>query len=454
MNTAHLKIEIKKGLNIPVPGEPEQVVREIKVPHRAALLGSDSIGMKPRFSVSPGDYVKKGQVLFVDKKIPSIKYTAPGSGTVLSINRGEKRKFLSIILQLEGNDEITFRSYAESELPSLKRLSITDLLLASGLWTSLRGRPFSRVPDPETEPDAIFVTAMDTNPLAPSVAECIKENERRFANGLTVLSRLTAGKLFVCTAPGASIPVPPLESLSVAQFSGPHPAGNVGTHIHYLSPVSRNRQVWHINAQDVIAIGALFTVGRLNVERVVALAGPSVKKPRLIRTIIGASLYDLADGELHEGTNRIISGSLLSGHSADEETGYLGKFHQQVSVIPQGGKREFLGWLNPGARLYSLKNIVLSRLIGTKKCTFTSSLHGSSRAIVPIGSYEKVMPLDIMPTYLLRALEVDDIDEAERLGCLELDEEDLALCTFVCPSKIDHGAELRRNLKLLEKELQ
>lgn len=408
--------------------------------------------MKPHFSVSPGDYVKKGQVLFVDKKIPSIKYTAPGSGTVLSINRGEKRAFLSIILQLEGDDEITFSSYAESELPSLQRKYVSGLLLESGLWTSLRARPFSRVPDPETEPDSIFVTAMDTNPLAPSVPKCIERNERQFGNGLTVLSRLTKGKLFVCTSPGESMRLPRLESLRVVHFDGPHPAGNAGTHIHFLAPVGRKRQVWYINAQDVMAVGVLFTSGHLDVERVVSLAGPSVKSPRLVRTRIGASLYDIAEGELTEGTNRIISGSLLSGHSADEETAYLGRFHQQVSVIPEGSGKEFLGWLNPGQDLYSSKNIVFSRLFIPDKFSFTSSLHGSRRAIVPVGSYEKVMPLDIMPTYLLRSLAADDIDEAEKLGCLELDEEDLALCTFVCPSKIDHGAELRRNLTLIEKE--
>jgi Na+-transporting NADH:ubiquinone oxidoreductase subunit A len=452
MNTAPLKIEIKKGLNIPVPGEPAQVIRETKHPNRVALLGSDYAGIKPHFSVSEGDSVKKGQALFIDKKMPSIKYTSPGSGTVLSINRGEKRKFRSIILQLEGDDEMTFNSYSESELPSLQKQYVVGLLLESGLWTSLRSRPFSRIPDPEAEPHAIFITAMDTNPNAPSVTKIIKGNERQFANGLTVLSRLTNGKLFLCVSPGETMPVPQLESLTVAEFHGPHPAGNVGTHIHYLAPVGRKRQAWYINAQDVIAIGILFTTGQLSFARVISLAGPSVRNPKLIKTRIGASLYDLTEGELKEGENRTISGSLLSGHAADEETAYLGRYHQQVSVIPEGDAREFLGWLNPGIHLFSFKNIVLSRLFHAKNINFNSSLHGDRRAIVPVGSYEKVMPLDIMPTHLLRSLEVDDIDEAEKLGCLELDEEDLSLCTFVCPSKIDHGAELRRNLTLLEKE--
>ncbi|KPJ99094.1 MAG: Na(+)-translocating NADH-quinone reductase subunit A [Nitrospira bacterium SG8_35_4] len=452
MNTAPLKIAIKKGLNIPVPGGPEQVIRDAKHSSRVALLGSDYVGMMPDFSVSPGDYVKKGQALFIDKKMPSIQYTAPGSGTVLSISRGERRRFRSIILQLAGDDEVTFNSCSESELPSLEKKYVIALLTESGLWTSLRSRPFSQVPDPAAEPHSIFVTAMDTNPLAPAVPKIIEGNERQFTNGLMVLSRLTKGPLFLCTSPGANIPVPRLESLTVAEFHGPHPAGNAGTHIHFLAPVGRNRQAWYINAQDVIAVGILFTTGKLSAERVISLAGPSVKNPRLIKTTIGASLSDLAEGELREGENRIISGSVLSGYSADEETAYLGRYHQQVTVIAEGRTREFLEWMSPGMHLFSIKNIVLSRLFRVKKFIFNSSMHGDRRAMVPIGSYEKVMPLDIMPTHLLRSLEVDDIDEAEKLGCLELDEEDLSLCSFVCPSKIDHGAELRRNLTLMAKE--
>jgi Na+-transporting NADH:ubiquinone oxidoreductase subunit A len=236
------------------------------------------------------------------------------------------------------------------------------------------------------------------------------------------------------------------------EFAGPHPAGNAGTHIHFLDPVSRNRQVWYVNAQDVAAIGTLFVEGRLDVERVISLAGPSVRTPRLIRTCIGVSIDDITRGELVEGENRTISGSVLSGHTAEEATGFLGRYHQQVSVIPEGRKRDFLGWMNSGFNHYSVKNIVLSRLLPNKLFDFTTSAHGGRRAMVPVGAYEKVMPLDIIPTYLLRALEAAEIDEAEKLGCLELDEEDLALCTFVCPSKIDHGAELRKNLTLIEKE--
>jgi Na+-transporting NADH:ubiquinone oxidoreductase subunit A len=238
----------------------------------------------------------------------------------------------------------------------------------------------------------------------------------------------------------------------VEEFAGNHPAGNPGTHIHFLDPVHRHKEVWHAGAQDVSAIGILFTRGTLYMDRIVSLAGPDVKNPRLIRTRLGASLSDLTSRECNPGLRRIISGSVFSGHTADGPTAFLGRYHQQITVLPEDRSRTFLGWLSPGLNLFSVKNIVASRLFPRRKLDFTTSTHGGKRAIIPIGSYEKVMPLDILPTHLLRALAVNDIDEAEKLGILELDEEDLALCTFVCPSKINHGENLRRTLTLIEKE--
>jgi Na+-transporting NADH:ubiquinone oxidoreductase subunit A len=446
------KIEIKKGLDLPITGQPKQEIDEGRRPGKVAVVGTDYVGMKPKFAVSIGDSVKLGELLFTDKKTPSIRYTSPGSGKVIEINRGEKRMLLSVVIALEGSDEITFNSYSEHELPSLDRKKVVDLLLESGLWTSLRTRPFSMVANPEATPHSLFISVMDTNPLAPSVSKIIKGKEKYFTNGLIVLSKLTDGKLYLCKAPGESVPQPQLESMLLAEFSGPHPAGNAGTHIHFLDPVSRNKQVWYINAQDVVDMVILFTTGKLNVERIISLAGPSVRNPRLIKTRIGASVEDITSGELKEGEHRMIAGSVFSGHTAQKAMGYLGRYHQQISVIPEGRKREFLGWLTPGLNLYSVKMIMLSRLFPNKKFDFATSTHGDHRAIVPVGAYEKVMPLDIMATYLLRALAVDDVEEAEKLGCLELDEEDLALCTFVCPSKIDHGYELRRNLTVIEKE--
>jgi Na+-transporting NADH:ubiquinone oxidoreductase subunit A len=323
MSSRHIKI--RKGLDLPISGAPEQVIRETKNPGQVAVLGNDYVGMKPHFSVSEGDYVKKGQPLFIDRKMPSIRFTSPASGKVIAINRGEKRKLLSVVVQVQGNDEITFNSYSEHELPSLDRKYVTGLLLTSGLWTSVRSRPFSRIADPEAVPHSIFITAMDTNPLAPSITKIIEGRGRHVINGLTVLSRLTDGKVFLCRAPGDPVPYPDIESLSVAEFSGPHPAGNAGTHIHFLDPVSRYRQVWHVSIQDVIAMGILFTAGRLNVERVISIAGPSVRSPRLIKTRVGASLRDITKGELKDGEHRTVSGSVLSGHTARDETAFLGR---------------------------------------------------------------------------------------------------------------------------------
>ena len=325
-------------------------------------------------------------------------------------------------------------------------------MLESGLWTSLKSRPFSKIPDPKTSPHSIFITAIDTNPLAPSMAAILEGNDKEFEQGVKALSKLSEGNLFLCKAPGVKVSGGGIDRVRVEEFSGPHPAGLVGTHINALDPVSRQKTVWNINAQDVIAIGILFSTGILSVERVVSLAGPAVAKPRLVRTRLGASLEQLTAGELKEGENRVISGSVLSGFTATNEMGYLGRYHQQVSVVPEGGQRKFLGWLSPGFDLFSLENIVISKLFPTKKFAFTTNINGGHRPIVPIGCYEAVMPLDILGTPMLRAIAVNDVEEAEKLGVFELDEEDLALCSYVCPSKIDHGENLRKTLTLIEKE--
>ncbi len=444
--------KIKRGLNLPISGEPEQVVGDGNSPHTVAVVGECYVGMKPTMAVKTGDKVKLGQLLFTDKKKPRVRYTSPGSGKVVEINRGHKRKLLSVVIALEGSGQVAFEPVAKEKLANLGREKIVGRLLDSGSWVALRARPFSSVADPDSVPHAIFVTAMDTNPLAPSIETILAGQEEDFSNGLMVLSKLTEGKLYLCKSPGARISATGPTNLVVEEFSGPHPAGLAGTHIHFLDPVGRTKTVWHINAQDVAAIGSLFTTGKIEVARVVALAGPAVKNPRLLRTRIGASLSDLTDGELKDGENRVISGSVFSGHTANDERAYLGRYHQQVSVLAENRKKEFLGWLSPGLKLHSVKKMILSSLLPTKKLDLTTSTNGGVRSLVPIGSYEKIMPLDILPTQLLRALAVDDVEDAEQLGCLELDEEDLALCTYVCPAKVEHGPALRRNLTLIEKE--
>ena len=445
-------IKIKKGLNLPIKGDPDQIISEGRDVEKVAIIGYDYPGMKPTLKVAVGDKVKTGQLLFTDKKMEGINYTSPGTGVVSSINRGVKRVFESIVINLEGKDEISFKSYAPEKLDSLKREDVMSLLIESGHWTSLRERPYGKVADPKVVPNSIFITATDTNPLAPSVEKIIEGKEKDLNNGIRILSKLTEGKLYFCKSPSDNISIENIPSLSVQEFSGPHPAGLAGTHIHFIDPVHSNKKIWHIGLQDVIATGKLFTTGSLFLERIVALCGPSVLKPRLIRTRAGAAIKDLVEGELREGDNRVISGSVFDGRTACEITGYLGKFHQQITALKEGRQRKFFGWLGLGFKEYSVKNILISSLFRKKKFDFTTSLEGGKRAIIPVENYDKVMPLDIIPTYLLRALAVDDVEEAEKLGCLELIEEDLALCTFVCAAKNDYGTYLRRNLTLIEKE--
>jgi len=442
-------IDIRKGLDLPITGNPEQVISDGKPVTCVALVGPDYVGMKPTMAVQEGDRVKKGQVLFTDKKTEGVQYTSPGAGVVKAINRGERRVFLSIVIELDGDDEETFKSYTPDQLTSLSADDIQENLVASGLWTALRTRPYSRVPELGSRPQAIFVSAMDSNPLAADPRLVIKEQADAYKQGLTVLKKLTEGKLYVCKAPGADIPSAGVETTE--EFGGPHPAGLAGTHIHFLHPVSAGRTVWTVGYQDVIAIGKLFVTGKLFTDRVIALAGPQVMKPRLVRTRIGADLGELIAGELKDGENRVISGSVFGGRTADKEHLYLGRFHNQISVIMEGRDRPLLHYLRAGVNTFSVMPVYLSKLLG-KRFAFTSSTNGSERAMVPVGSYEKIMPLDILPTQLLRALIVEDMDTAINLGALELDEEDLALCSFVCPGKYEYGPILRKNLTRIQAE--
>jgi len=441
-------INIKKGLDLPIAGKPEQNITQGNAVSRVALVGFDYVGMKPTMLVQVGDKVKKGQLLFTDKKNEGVQYTAPASGTIVEINRGKRRVFESLVIEVEGNEEVTFNRYAASELSGLTREQVESQLVESGVWTAIRTRPFSKAPALGSEPSSIFVSTLDTNPLAADPAVIIAEQKEAFANGLAVLSCLSK-KVFVTKAPEATVPA---GQAQVVDVTGPHPAGLVGTHIHNLDPVSATKTVWHVGYQDVIAIGHLFVEGSIYTDRVVALAGPQVNKPRLVRTQIGASLTELTANELKDGENRLISGSVFGGRTAKDTLAYLGLFANQVSVLEEGRDREMLHYLRAGINKHSVKNIYLSKLLPKKLLNFTTSTSGSERAMVPIGAYEKIMPLDILPTQLLRALIVEDMESAINLGALELDEEDLALCTYVCSGKYEYGPILRGNLERIEKE--
>lgn len=439
-------IRIVKGLDVPIAGTPDLAITDAADVSSVAILGTDFTGLRAAMQVEEGDQVKLGQPLFADRKHDRIVFTAPGSGRVAAINRGARRALQSVVIELDGSDEVKFPSWSAIDLVKLRRDQVTEGLLSSGLWTAFRTRPYSRRADPNEPPAAIFVTAMDSNPLAANAEVVINTDRSAFANGLTVISQLTDGRVYVCQAPWVDLPTGDQDNVLAIEFAGPHPAGLVGTHIHFLDPVNVDKTVWHLNYQDVIAVGKLFTTGRLPVDRVISLAGPSVKCPRLVTTRLGANIENLVDGELRDTNCRVISGSVLSGHRATGPEAYLGRFHNQISVIAEEGAADERG---PKFTTYSA--LVTSAPV-RRSYNLTNAQNGDAGPMVPLGGYDRVMPLDVLPTPLIRALMVGDSDMAQALGCLELDEEDLALCAFVCPGKIDHGSLLRQMLERIEKD--
>ncbi len=446
-------VRIRKGLNLPIKGEPD-LLRETSIDtQRVAVVGIDHIGMKPTMKVKEGDTVLKGQPLFEDKKNKGIVYTAPASGTVEQINRGDKRLFLSVVISVHGDSQKTFMNYSGRDFKSLGSEKVRNLLIDSGEWITLRTRPFSLTPQLDQVPHSIFITAVDSNPLALNPQMIINKNKSSFEDGVDILSNLTEGKIFICQGADGQEFSASNSKVSNQNFKGPHPSGLVGTHIHFLDPVHRNKTVWHISYQDVIAIGELFHSGRLFTERYVALGGPVVRDPHVIRTHLGADLSELTYGLLQEGESRIISGSVLSGRKANKgPLGFLGRYHYQVSVLKEGRKRDFLGWQMPGLNRFSIRNVFASHLLPKKKFAFTTNTNGSPRGMIPIGMFEDVMPLDIQPTFLLRSLLTRDTEQAQDLGILELDEEDLGLCTFVCPGKSEYAPLLRDLLNQIERD--
>lgn len=448
-------ITIKKGLDLPIAGQPSRDITEHR-PSHVAVIGYDYVGMKPTMNVTEGDVVAKGQPIFEDKKRVGVIFTAPAAGKVVAINRGERRVFESLVIAVDPNgEEVEFERYPSDKLAGLDAEAVEAQLIKSGEWTAFRTRPYSRSPDIGTRPGAIFVTAMDTQPLSFDPMMLIQEELQAFNDGLAVLSTLSP-KTYVCHDGSAKIPklsqTAPNNTTEYHSFSGKHPAGLAGTHIHFLHPVSREVTVWTIGYQDVIAIGKLFTTGRLFTRRLVSLAGPAVKNPHLIKTERGADITAMTKNELVAGDNRIISGSVLSGRKTIAPTAYLGRFHNQVCVLPEGHERPAFHYLSTGKSRFSKLPIYISHFFGGKKFNFTTTTNGSPRAMVPIGVYEEVMPQDYLPTQLLRALIVEDIVTAVDLGALELDEEDVALCTFVSPGKYEFGDILRDNLTRIELE--
>ena len=450
-----MHIHISRGLDIPLAGEPEQSVYPATPVSQVALVGPDYAGLKPRLQVAVGDKVGPLQALFVDKRDPAVQYCTPGRGTVVAVNRGARRVLQSVVVELESPDseESVFDAVSEEQIYRSLREEIVERLLHSGLWTAFRTRPFSQVPHSASNPKAIFVTAIDTRPLAADPMVAVRAGAEAFAIGLHVMSRLTRGTVNLCTAPEWDIPLPDVDGLRVVHFSGPHPAGLAGTHIHYLYPVNQERVVWHISYQDVIAIGRLFGAGVIDYKRTIALSGASVARPRLVETRLGASITDLMEEEIPEPDScRVISGSVLAGRSASTGVAYLGRYHDQVSVIEEGGSKRFMGWTDVLPHRYSAARTFKRKTGHRFRFALPTSQNGRFTGMVPMRAWEKVMPLDILPSPLFRALLVTDTDQSQALGCLELDEEDVALCAFVCPAKIDYSLFLRLNLNQIQRE--
>lgn len=452
---------VRRGLTLPFEQSIPETVEPGPGGRFVALLAADYTGLRPRMRVQEGDAVRRGTLLFEDGA-EGVRYTSPAAGTVAAIHRGDRRALQSVVIELDESErtegaqpaEERYASFTDKPVSALRGEQVRDLLVESGQWTAFRKRPFEKVPSPATSPRAVFVIAVDTNPLAPDPGAVLAGHRESWTAGLEALAKLTdGGTVHLCTGPDARLDGSEVEGVSRHEIAGPHPAGTPGMAMHLIEPVQRNRVSWHIGYQDVVAIGHLLRFGKLLVDRTISLAGPQVGQPRLIRTRIGASVDALTENALDRAGTRIISGSVLNGREAAGEVhGYLGRYHNQVTALPQADERRMLGWLGPGLDRFSVLRLFAARLAPWRKPRMSTDSYGGERAMVPLGLYEKVWPFDLLATPLLRALLSKDLESAEELGCLELSEEDVAVCSFVCPSKIDYGQALRNMLDRIEEE--
>ena len=441
---------LRKGLDLPISGAPRAEVGPSEQVNSVALLGDDYLDLKPRIVVAEGDKVSAGSPVLFDKNMPEAQIVSPVSGTVRAINRGARRKLISVVIDVDkkARKPIDFSKVGDTAT----REGLTERLCAAGLWTSFRTRPYSKVPAPGSVPSAIYVTAMDTEPMAADPRIAIGESAEAFAKGLEAVSALTDGITYLCQETGDALPGADLTGVEAVGFSGPHPAGLAGTHMHFLDAPLADKFVWTIGYQDVIMIGRLMITGTYDASCIVSLCGPACKDPRLVRTISGASIADLVSQDLPTDMPvRMISGSVLSGRAAEGDAAYLGRYARQITLIEEDKKQIPMGWIRPMASKFAIQP-VLGSALSKKLYPLTSNLNGGRRAMVPLGTFEELMPQDFLPTQLLRALLVMDTDQAQLLGALELDEEDLGLVGFACPAKYEYGMALRDCLTKIEKE--
>ncbi len=447
------EFRLKIGLDLPINGIPQQTIHEGATPKSVAVVGSDYNGLKPRMLVAEGDEVVRGTPLFSHKEAPNIMFVSPCKGRVRGVMRGARRVLQSVIIDVDDIDDkgVNFGAIGSD---GFSRDRVKKILFDSGLWTSFLTRPYSKMPLEEDVPSAIFVTAMETEPLAPDASVVVSQEQEAFNLGVSSIATLTDGKVYICKASSGTIgDVTGVANAESHKFDGPHPSGLAGTHMHFLNPPSVNNVVWSIGYQDVIAIGHLMRSGYINPIRVISLAGPLALNPRLLKTVSGASLDDLIEDEFDpQAPCRIISGSILSGRVAEGPLAYLGRFSRQVTLIKEDTEQIPFGWIRPQPNKFAAMPVLASAFRRSKLFNFTSNLNGGRRAMVPTGVFETLMPQDFLPTQLLRSLLVMDTDAAQSLGALELDEEDLALCTFSCPAKYEYGQALRDSLLKIEKE--
>ena len=445
---------LKRGLDIPVSGSPEQTIYPGPTIPSIAVMGPDFIGLKPKMLIQEGDEVERGTPLFCHKDSPKILYVSPSKGRVRAILRGARRVLQSVVIDVSDASEKGISFVQPNDLDNLSPEAVRDALYTSGLWTSFLTRPYSKVPDVSSQSNAIFVTAIDTEPLAPKADLIIKAYAKDFAVGVQAIAKLSSGKIHLCHHSNSPLPeMKNVHNVETHSFDGPHPAGLAGTHMHFIDVPSASKNIWTIGYQDVIAIGKLFQTGHLDPTRVISLAGPLAANPRLLKVMAGSSLQHLLANEIiNDEPCRVISGSILTGRHAQGPLAYLGRYARQITLMKEDEEQLAFGWIKPQPNKFSAMPVLASALRKARSFNLTSNLNGGRRAMVPTGIFETLMPQDFLPTQLLRSLIVMDTETAQALGALELDEEDLALCTFACPAKYEYGEALRDNLQKIEKE--
>ncbi len=446
-------IKLKKGFDINLAGKAEKKIADLPLPETFAIKPTDFVGIvQTKLNVKEGETVKAGSPIMYDKANPDILYTSPVSGEVAEIVRGAKRKILEI--RILADKEISyeeFKSYSEQELAGISKDEATAQMTKSGVWANIIQRPFGVVADPSDTPKAIFVSAFDTHPLAPDMGFILSGQEKYFQAGVDVLAKYANVHVNI-NGKGENDPMfTNVKNATVNTFSGPHPAGNVGVQIHHLNPINKGEVAWTVHPYGVAQIGKVFLEGKYDASKVVAVTGSEVKTPQYYKTISGACIDKLAASEVKEGNVRFISGNVLTGEQITSK-GYLGFYHNQLTVIPEGDYYEMFGWILPTTKKLSFHRAfgLLSFLNPNKEYVIDTNTRGQERAFVQTGTFEKVTPMDILPTYLLKAIMAEDYDEMEGLGIYEVIEEDLALCEFVDVSKHDVQAILREGLTLIK----